>query len=619
MTSSYAGRAREHGARCDAERRLSATLSRWRLATFLPAAAILIAALSGGRPLYFAVAAALFLVFGWLVVWQSRVEERAAWFDALRTVNLRTIARIERQWGELPAAEAPHGADLSQHPYALDLDLFGRASLFQWLGPAATAGGSERLADWLLVPSSPAEIRLRQAAVQELGAADDWRERFAAHGVLSRGATHAEIERFVAWAEGQSHDPTLDVQLPGSWHATVGFPLHATVLLLTAAIWILLPLQLTGVVDGAYWLVPLIAGMVLSFAMTRRIHEGFERAGAAQRTLSRYASFLEDAVATRFNAPRLADVQARLSAHGASAPACMRRLNTILSFAELRTGAALLHFPIQALTLWDFHVLFALDRWRARVGTRVRGWFEALADLDALSLFGSVCRDNREWAFPELSDTEVYSASALGHPLIPDARRVGNDVTVGPPGTLLLVTGSNMSGKSTMLRAIGLNAVLAQAGAPVCARSLRMPPADLQTSIRVQDSLELGLSYFMAALARLKAVVDAAERPRDGRRLLYLLDEILQGTNSAERGIAVRGVARHLLEAGAIGAMTTHDLNLASEEPLASSARLVHFTEIVDERGEMRFDYRLRDGLATSRNALRLMKLIGIDIGEAQP
>jgi DNA mismatch repair ATPase MutS len=169
-----------------------------------------------------------------------------------------------------------------------------------------------------------------------------------------------------------------------------------------------------------------------------------------------------------------------------------------------------------------------------------------------------------------------------------------------------------MSGKSTMLRAIGLNAVLAQAGGCACATSLRLPPSDLQTSIRVQDSLELGLSYFMAALARLKGVVDAAEQHRPGRILLYLLDEILQGTNSAERGIAVRAVARHLLDAGAIGAMTTHDLNLAGEEPLKSSARLVHFTEIVDERGEMRFDYRLRDGLATSRNALRLMNMIGI-------
>jgi DNA mismatch repair ATPase MutS len=184
---------------------------------------------------------------------------------------------------------------------------------------------------------------------------------------------------------------------------------------------------------------------------------------------------------------------------------------------------------------------------------------------------------------------------------------------------VLLITGSNMSGKSTLLRAIGVNAILAEAGAPVCAASLRLPPCDIQTSIRIQDSLERGVSYFMAALARLKGVIDAAERDRAAagdspRVLFYLLDEILQGTNSAERGIAVQAVTRHLLDAGAIGAMTTHDLNLANEEPLRSHAELVHFTEIVDERGEMSFDYRLREGLATSRNALRLMKLIGIDI-----
>jgi DNA mismatch repair ATPase MutS len=171
-----------------------------------------------------------------------------------------------------------------------------------------------------------------------------------------------------------------------------------------------------------------------------------------------------------------------------------------------------------------------------------------------------------------------------------------------------------MSGKSTLLRAIGLNAVLAQAGGAVCAHRLRMPWSELQTSIRIQDSLELGLSYFMAALARLKGVVDAAERPRAGRALMYLLDEILQGTNSAERAVAVRAVARHLLDAGAIGAMTTHDLSLAGEEPLKSSAKLVHFTETVDDAGGMRFDYTLREGIATSRNALRLMQMIGIDL-----
>ena len=238
----------------------------------------------------------------------------------------------------------------------------------------------------------------------------------------------------------------------------------------------------------------------------------------------------------------------------------------------------------------------------------------AIADVDALAALAGARSENPTWANPAIGETRVLAALGLGHPLIPDSRRVVNDVEVGPPGTLLLVTGSNMSGKSTLLRSIGLNAVLAQAGAPVCASELRMPAVDLQTSIRIQDSLELGLSYFMAALARLKGVVDAAERPREGRLLLYLLDEILQGTNSAERGIAVQGVARHLLSAEAIGVMTTHDLNLAGEEPLKSSARLVHFTELVDENDAMRFDYRLREGLATSRNALRLMKMIGIDL-----
>jgi DNA mismatch repair ATPase MutS len=169
-----------------------------------------------------------------------------------------------------------------------------------------------------------------------------------------------------------------------------------------------------------------------------------------------------------------------------------------------------------------------------------------------------------------------------------------------------------MSGKSTLLRAIGLNIVLAQAGAPVCAKSFRMPPAALYTSIHVKDSLELGMSYFMSALARLKQIVDAAERNDSTRVLVYLLDEVLQGTNSVERGIAVRAVARHLLTAGGIGAMTSHDLMLADQDPIRSAGCLVHFTELVGQDGTMTFDYRLRPGLATSRNAIRLMQLIGI-------
>jgi DNA mismatch repair ATPase MutS len=267
-------------------------------------------------------------------------------------------------------------------------------------------------------------------------------------------------------------------------------------------------------------------------------------------------------------------------------------------------------------------VLFALERWRYDAGRHVRDWMDALADLDALVALAGVKHDNPGWCMPEIVEdlrhAERYTATGLGHPLIAEDRRITNDVEIGPRGTVLLVTGSNMSGKSTLLRAIGLNAVLAEAGSCVCAVALRMPAVNLQTCIRVQDSLELGLSYFMAALARLKGVVDAAESPHGRRTLFYLLDEILQGTNSAERAIAVRAVARHLLAAGAIGAMTTHDLMLADQEPLKTSARLVHFTETVDARGVMTFDYKLRPGLATSRNALRLMEMIGINLPPEQ-
>jgi DNA mismatch repair ATPase MutS len=295
----------------------------------------------------------------------------------------------------------------------------------------------------------------------------------------------------------------------------------------------------------------------------------------------------------------------------------MRSLNRILGLASLRAGAAIFHFLIQALTLWDFHVFFALDAWRSRTGCAVRGWMQAIGELDVLSLFARIKADNPDWCFPVVggnADDKVFAATNLGHPLIHHERRVGNDVEVGPPRTILLITGSNMSGKSTLLRAIGLNVLLGQAGAPVCAASLRMPPTDLETSIRVQDSLEHGLSYFMAALARLKGVVERSQHPRDGRTVMYLLDEVLQGTNTAERSVAVRGVARHLLRTGAVGAMTTHDLGLAAEEPFNTTARLFHFSDTVDEQGAMSFDYRLRPGLATSRNALRLMHLIGIDL-----
>ncbi len=597
MTAAYRTRAERHATERDAERRRSTRISRFRLATFLAGIVLLIVAFRAQAVPAFIAAGASFAAFAVLVYRHSRVEERAEWHDTLRIVNERAIARIERRWDDLPAAES--AADVTHHPYAGDLDLFGRASLFQLLGPAATALGSGVLARWLREPADRDEILERQRAVTELVNPVEWRLEFAAHGERARGG-QGEIDRLFAWAEGAG------IRRAGL--------LKAAVTAILASFWILLALFLLDRVDTALFGVPLLASVILSFALSKAIQAAFDRAGSGERSVERYASLLEQTAARTFASPRLARLHAMLVSQGGSAPARLRQLDRILGCADLRRGAAILHGPIQALTLWDFWVLFALERWRRDAGAHVRAWLQALAEIDALGVLASLQHDHPDWVQPEIVEEPVYVGEMLAHPLLPGGHRVANDVTVGPPGSILLVTGSNMSGKSTLLRAIGLNAVLAHAGGCVCARRLQTPIVDLQTSIRVQDSLELGLSYFMAALARLKAVVDAAEHPRGGRVLMYLLDEILQGTNSAERAIAVRAVARHLLDAGAIGAMTTHDLALAGEEPLKSSAQLVHFTEVVDTSGAMSFDYTLRPGLATSRNALRLMQMIGIEV-----
>jgi hypothetical protein len=592
--------------RCESMRipvaRQSLLISRLRLVTFLAGAACAIWAGSRGPLLPFSTAAVLlFVLFAGLVVWHARVEERLALIDAAGLVNERGAARVARDWARLPPGEVPAGLSIDGHPYAADLDLFGRASLFQWLGPAATPVGGRRLADWLLAPAAPDEIGVRQEAVATLAPLDDWREQLAALGILSSSARQPQIDRFLEWAEGP---PLAGGREP---------LLRAVTLVLTLALWTLLLLFWAGVLGAAPWFTLMMLGLVLSFALGKTIQSWLDRAGGGQQALSRYAGILEHALRSPRTGVRLSQLHDRLTAGGQRAPDGMRRFNRILSFGELRRGAAILHAPIQALTLWDFHVVLALERWRRKTGPAVRLWLEAVGELDALSLLAAARRDNPDWSVPVISREPTFEADAIAHPLLESGRRVSNDVRVGPPGTLLLVTGSNMSGKSTLLRAVGLNIVLAQAGSVVAAARLSLPPSDLQTSIRVQDSLELGLSYFMAALARLKGVVDAAQEERPGRVLFYLLDEILQGTNSVERALAVRAITRHLLEAGAIGAMTTHDLGLAAEEPLAEAAQLMHFTEIVDPDGSMRFDYRLRPGIATSRNAIRLMKMIGIE------
>jgi hypothetical protein len=601
----YRSRIAEWTGRRDAAAARALVFSRLRLVSFLGGVALLWWGAAHNQVVAGAAGILSLIGFGALVVVHARALEQLDRAEVAQRINAQGLARLARDWSALPEVPPPE-ADIDAHPYARDLDVFGHASLTKWLGRPATTQGANRLWQWLLAPYGPDDIHSRQAAVDDLASKREWREALAIEGQLTV-ISQAELDRFLEGAESSER------AVPGV--------MQAVAVLLPLTIWILLALFLTGVTDGAWWLIPLVAGIAVSYGFSRRMHATFDRAAVGERALQRYVTMLSLVCREPWTAPELLRLRALLGV-GGEAPVLLAKLARIAGWSELRSGAPILHFPIQALTLWDFHVAFALDRWHARSGRHVRAWLDTLGSVDALATLSMIRADQPAWSTPRVDATlDSLTATALGHPLLPDDRRVVNDVEVGPPGTILLITGSNMSGKSTLLRAIGLNAVLAQAGAPVCAAAFAMPPADLQTSIRVQDSLELGLSYFMAALARLKQIIDMALRrgsgqaergPAPGRVLLYLLDEVLQGTNSVERGIAVRAVVRHLLDARAIGVMTTHDLGLAGEAPLKSAARLAHFTEQVHPDGTMTFDYRLRPGLATSTNALRLMQLIGI-------
>ncbi len=573
-----------------------------RLVVFL-GAAICVGLAGWWRDVLFAVlGVGLLGGFVALVIHHARLHARWRRIDELWRINDEASKRLARAWAELPpppGAAAPH-----DHPYADDLDVYGNASLFHLLWPGGTRVGEGVLAAWLGAPALPQTVRERQAAVAEFAPLLDLRQELALHGRLL-GHPAPDAAPLLEWAEGE---PWLTPRRWLVWLARLS----------TGLLWLLILGDLTGLVGPPIWMGLFFFNLALSSTAGRRVYEVAGQVGLREGALRSYAELFELLSRAGFQSPRLQRLQATLT--GGEEPAHRRLLRLHRLSGLLVPQGSVFYVPAQGLALWDFHVLDILERWQRKSGRGARGWLEAMGEAEALAALAGLSHDNPEWAFPRLEpDAPMLRAAELGHPLIPGTARVHNDVEVGPEGTFLLVTGSNMSGKSTLLRAIGTNLVLAGAGGPVCASELHAPPVRLWTSMRVQDSLTEGTSYFMAELKRLKQVVDAARR-QEGGRLFYLLDEILQGTNTHERQVAARRIIAYLVEKGALGAVSTHDLTLADAEPLRSMARCIHFTETVStgtEGPRMSFDYKARPGIATSTNALRLMQIVGLELDEA--
>ncbi len=554
-----------------------------------------------------ALIAAAALTFAFLVVRHDVAQRRHFRAQSMAGFNREGTLRVRRRWSELP--DPPAVAPPQDHDYADDLDLHGHASLLHLVGVCGTAPGRQTLRRWLLEGADPETIAARQEAVGEMAGAYDFRDRLVAEArMMGGGGEGGGIDGFLAWAEGEAW-------LESRWWV------RAVGILLPAVNVTAIVLYSLGMVPVPALVWPLIVSTLLYVRLRKGLNGDFDEADDGESGVRRFAPLLAVLVDAPLESGYGVEIRRRLGADPAGeprtaqphpAPHEITTLRGLLDLADVRRSP-LFHIPLAVVLFWDVHVLAALERWKARSGPRVRDWLDAAGEAEALAALATLAADHPDWTFPSIDPhATTLRGEALGHPLLAPDACVPNDVEVGPAGSFLLVTGSNMSGKSTLLKAVGLNAVLAQAGAPVCAGSLRMPPLRIVTSVHVEDSLVDGVSYFMAGLHRLRHVVDAARE----RGTLYLLDEILQGTNSTERRIAARTVLRHLLATGAIGAVTTHDLTLAEAEDLVARAVAVHFTESVGDGDEgIAFDYRLRDGIATSTNALRLLEMVGLGDG----
>ncbi len=563
------------------------------------------------------------VVFVWLMQRHDRVLRARA--DAIRGIRFyeRGLARIEDRWRG--GGEPGERFRDDRHVYANDLDLFGSGSLFELLSLARTYAGEETLARWLLTPAAAVELRERQEAVRELGPMLDLREQLAIAGTEVRESVRTG--RLLEWAES----PLPPSRALAAFTACFGVAVVAAIAYMAIA--------------SVWWplgLLVLLQGLVFRQLRDRinRIVSGKDPEAAdfvadalVHRTLDLdvLTGLLKTLERQHFQGARLRQLQARLNAEGQPASRIIRRLHR---YSEIHSGdknAAVI--PVVFFMFGQIEIALALAamlqllrpaisvavaRWRIRYGGQVRAWLDTIAEFEALTSLSAYRYEHPDDPFPEIVAPDdssgaraLFDGVRLGHPLLPADRMVPNDIHLGTGTQLLVVSGSNMSGKSTLLRTVGINAVLALAGAPVRATSLRLSPLTVGATLRIQDSLLEGRSRFYAEITRIRELADSAA---GAIPLLFLLDELFHGTNSHDRLAGAEGVLRSLLDRGAIGLITTHDLAVtAVADALAPRAANVHFQDWFDGT-EMRFDYLMKPGPVTHSNALALMRAVGLEV-----
>ena len=550
-----------------------------------------------------ATALAAAVPFVLLIHWHRRVSAQAEVARGTRDAARAAIARSDRDWANIPPLQAIPLDDIPNRAAIRDLDVYGDRSLFRLLDVGLAAVGGACVLRWLLSdPATLSEIPARQVSVSSLRARPGLlieNARLSRQGQYWRSTAKA-IGAFREWCLQPAHP------------LSASFVWLARILTATMLVAIVTAIAFPDWRRQAVMAISFMLAAQLAVSAIGRRHLQSRLAGAADSlsALSNVIAVMR-LVATEAKVDgRFGMIQQRLADE--------RALEAVARLARLFDWDAVRYSPMtlaaaNAVIGFDAHLAVAFDRWHAKNGTRVPAWIDLTGEAQALFALATLAYENPSWSMPVVHDEDapVMDAPDCGHPLIAEPQRVANPVSLKAPGDVLIISGSNMSGKTTYLRAVGLNALLALAGGPVCATAMRVRRCRVRTSVRVEDDLSAGASLFFAEVARIREIVDAAAS--DGPPVLFLLDEILHGTNAADRRQATQLVLRRLIAAKAAGLITTHDP--AVSDGMVDRPRHGHFTDTVTTNGagvQMTFDYSLRAGPATTTNALRILELLGV-------
>jgi DNA mismatch repair ATPase MutS len=531
-------------------------------------------------------------VFLTLVFYHNNIFENKKRLDLLIEINEKGIKRLSGQFKEFKDNGVEYLED--KHPFINDLDVFGNNSIFQYINSTVTKGGREELAKLLKREKilNKKEIKERQDAIRELGEKVEWRQNLIVEGKL-RKSKDIDLLALIRWSKERESSSPLRVAIACTFILVTIFSIY---------------LIIKGIIPQSFLLLDLMINFAVVKIMSRSMAKELKLFESIKNSVYGYSKILELIEVENFKSLYLNNLQDKLKNDILSCKEEMKKFSNVLDWAGNSSyNAYYLLFNI--FVFLDVFLMRSLEKWRERNGDKLEGWLKVMHEIDALSSICNLSFENKDWVHPIILDSNEIEGINIRHPLLGD-RAVKNTFSLEKEHKVALITGSNMSGKSTFLRTIGVNLLLSYIGAPVCAERFSCGIMNVYTCMRTKDNLEESISSFYAEILRIKILIEACKR---GEKILFLLDEIFKGTNSKDRHTGAIVLIRQLVEQGGIGLVSTHDLELCDLENENRSIINYNFREFY-ENDKIKFDYILRKGKSETQNAIHLMRLAGIEI-----